>query len=90
MQAWKTYQDKHKQRFLDELLALLKIPSISADSKYQDDMLRCAEAVKKSLLDAGVTKAEIYKTKGHPVVFGEKIADPSKPTIKPCRSDPPN
>ena len=81
MQAWKTYQDKHKQRFLDELLALLKIPSISADSKYQDDMLRCAEAVRKSLIDAGVTKAEIYPTKGHPVVFGEKIVDPSKPTV---------
>ncbi len=81
MEVWKNYQDKHKQRFLNELLELLKIPSISADSKNNNDMLVCAEAVKKSLLDAGVTKAEVYPTKGHPVVFAEKITDPGKPTV---------
>jgi acetylornithine deacetylase/succinyl-diaminopimelate desuccinylase-like protein len=81
MQAWKTYQDLHKQRFLDELLGLLRIPSVSADSVHQHDMLLCAEAVKKSLLDAGVTRAEIYPTQGHPVVFAEKNVNASKPTI---------
>lgn len=81
MQAWKAYQEKHKQRFLDELMELLKIPSVSADSTKQADMNRCAEAVKKALLDAGADKAEIYPTKGHPVVFAEKKADPSLPTI---------
>ena len=81
MQAWKTYQDKHKQRFLDELLDLLKIPSVSADKSHQNDMIRCAEAVKKSLMDAGVSKAEIYPTKGHPIVYAEKIVDASKPTV---------
>jgi acetylornithine deacetylase/succinyl-diaminopimelate desuccinylase-like protein len=81
MQAWKTYQDLHKQRFLDELLGLLRIPSVSADSVHQHDMLLCAETVKKSLLDAGVTRAEIYPTQGHPVVFAEKIVGASKPTI---------
>ena len=81
MQAWKAYQEKHKQRFLDELMELLKIPSVSADSTKQADMNRCAEAVKKTLLDAGADKAEIYPTKGHPVVFAEKKADPSLPTI---------
>jgi len=75
MQAWKAYQEKHKQRFLDELMELLKIPSVSADSTKQADMNRCAEAVKKALLDAGADKAEIYPTKGHPVVFAEKKAD---------------
>jgi acetylornithine deacetylase/succinyl-diaminopimelate desuccinylase-like protein len=81
MQAWKTYQDKHKERFLEELLGLLRIPSISADSTHQKDMLVCAEAVRKSLLDAGVGKADIYPTNGHPVVYGEKIVDVSKPTV---------
>ena len=81
MQTWKIYQDKHRQRFLDELLGLLKIPSVSADSIHQNDMLLCAEAVKKSLLDAGADKAEVLPTKGHPVVYAEKIADPGKPTV---------
>jgi acetylornithine deacetylase/succinyl-diaminopimelate desuccinylase-like protein len=81
MQTWKAYQDKHQQRFLDELLELLRIPSISSDSTHKGDMMICAEAVKKSLLDAGVTKAEIFPTKGHPVVYAEKIVDASKPTV---------
>jgi acetylornithine deacetylase/succinyl-diaminopimelate desuccinylase-like protein len=81
MQAWKTYQDQHQERFLEELKDLLRIPSISSDSTHQTDMQTCAEAVKKSLLDAGVSKAAIYPTAGHPVVYGEKIVDPSKPTI---------
>jgi len=81
MQTWKTYQENNKQRFLDELMALLKVPSISSDSSHQADMLTCAEAVRKSLLDAGATMAEIFPTAGHPVVFAEKILDESKPTI---------
>jgi acetylornithine deacetylase/succinyl-diaminopimelate desuccinylase-like protein len=81
MEAWKTYQEKNKQRFLDELFDLLKIPSISANSKNQSDMLVCAEAVKKSLLDAGAIRAEIYPTNGHPVVYAEKIVGADKPTI---------
>jgi acetylornithine deacetylase/succinyl-diaminopimelate desuccinylase-like protein len=81
MQAWKTYQDKHKDRFLEELLNLLRIPSVSADSSHQNDMMHCAEAVKKSLLDAGASKSEIYPTNGHPVVYAEKMVDASKPTI---------
>jgi acetylornithine deacetylase/succinyl-diaminopimelate desuccinylase-like protein len=81
MQAWKIYQDSHQERFLEELKDLLRIPSISSDSTHQADMQTCAEAVKKSLLDAGVSRAEIYPTAGHPVVYGEKIVDPSKPTI---------
>jgi len=81
MKAWKLYQDKHKERFLNELMGLLRIPSISSDSTHQPDMQACAEAVKKSLLDAGASKAEIFQTQGHPVVFAEKIDDPSKPTV---------
>jgi acetylornithine deacetylase/succinyl-diaminopimelate desuccinylase-like protein len=81
MQAWKEYQEKNKDRFLNELLALLRIPSVSARGEHKDDMKKCAEEVKQSLLNAGADKAEIYPTKGHPVIYGEKIIDASKPTI---------
>ncbi len=81
MQIWKDYQEKNKDRFLNELLELLRIPSISAKSEHKDDMLKCAEAVKQRLMDAGADKAEIYPTAGHPVVYAEKIVDPSKPTV---------
>lgn len=79
--AWSTYQEKNKERFLNEMIELLRIPSVSAKSEHKEDMLKCAEAVKKSLLDAGCDKAEIMTTPGHPVVYGEKIIDPSKPTV---------
>jgi acetylornithine deacetylase/succinyl-diaminopimelate desuccinylase-like protein len=81
MQVWKDYQEKNKDRFLNELLDLLRIPSVSAKSEHKDDMKRCAEAIKDRLLEAGADKVEIYPTEGHPVVYGEKIIDPSKPTV---------
>jgi len=81
MQQWKDYQTQHKDRFLSELLELLRIPSVSSRSEHKADMLQCAEAVKQRLLDAGVDKAEVYPTAGHPVVYGEKIIDKSKPTV---------
>ncbi|SJZ77078.1 dipeptidase [Sediminibacterium ginsengisoli] len=81
MQAWKDYQEQHKDRFLNELLDLLRIPSVSARSEHKEDMLRCADAVKQRLLEAGADKAEIYPTAGHPIVYAEKNVDPSKPTI---------
>jgi acetylornithine deacetylase/succinyl-diaminopimelate desuccinylase-like protein len=79
--AWKEYQDKNQQRFLDEMLELLRIPSISAKSERREDMRTCAEMVKQRLLDSGADKASVMETDGHPVVFGEKIVDPSKPTV---------
>ncbi|RYY68946.1 MAG: dipeptidase [Chitinophagaceae bacterium] len=81
MQVWKDYQEKNKDRFLNELLDLLRIPSVSAKSEHKADMKRCAEAIKDRLLEAGADKVEIYPTEGHPVVYGEKIIDPSKPTV---------
>ena len=78
---WKEYQEKNKDRFLNEMLDLLRIPSVSAKTEHKADMLKCAEAVKKSLLEAGCDKAAVMETKGHPVVYGEKIVDPSKPTV---------
>jgi acetylornithine deacetylase/succinyl-diaminopimelate desuccinylase-like protein len=81
MQVWKDYQEKNKDRFLEELLALLRIPSVSARTENKNDMLTCAEAVKKSLLDAGATTATIYPTEGHPIVYAEKIIDPALTTV---------
>jgi acetylornithine deacetylase/succinyl-diaminopimelate desuccinylase-like protein len=81
MSTWQAYQDQHKERFLTELLDLLRIPSISARSEHKPDMQTCAEAVKQHLLKAGVDKAEVYPTDGHPVVYGEKIIDKTKPTV---------
>lgn len=81
MNAWKDYQDTHQERFLNELLELLRIPSISAKSENKADMIKCAEAVKARLEEAGADKAEIYQTEGHPIVYAEKIIDPAKPTV---------
>ncbi len=81
MSVWKDYQDQNKDRFLNELLDLLRIPSISAKSEHKDDMTACAEAVKSRLLEAGADKVEIYQTEGHPIVYGEKIIDRAKPTV---------
>lgn len=81
MQVWKDYQDKNKDRFLGELTTLLRIPSVSARSEHKPDMRTCAEAVRAALLEAGADKATIFATDGHPIVYGEKIIDPAKPTI---------
>jgi acetylornithine deacetylase/succinyl-diaminopimelate desuccinylase-like protein len=81
MQAWKEYQAENKDRFLDELLELLRIPSVSAKSEHKDDMKKCAQTVQQRLLEAGADKTEIFETEGHPIVYGEKITDPSKPTV---------
>jgi len=77
----KTYIQSNKERFLNELLELLKIPSISAKSEYKSDMDKTAEAVKQRLIEAGADNVEVCQTKGYPVVYGEKIIDASKPTV---------
>ncbi|WP_025762655.1 dipeptidase [Dyadobacter tibetensis] len=77
----KQYIEKNKERFLNELLELLRIPSVSADSKFKEDMKAAAAFVQKSMLDAGADRAEIFETPGHPIVYGEKMVDPSLPTV---------
>jgi acetylornithine deacetylase/succinyl-diaminopimelate desuccinylase-like protein len=81
MQAVKNYIDLNKDRFLDELLDLLRIPSISADPAYKGDVRRAAEFVAGSLRNAGADQVAILETGGHPVVYGEKITAPDKPTV---------
>lgn len=75
------YIKDNKQKFLDELMDLLRIPSVSADPAYKNDVLKTAEFVKESLVKAGVDKAEICPTAGYPIVYGEKMIDPSLPTV---------
>lgn len=81
MQVWKNYQEENKERFLEEMMNLLRIPSVSAKSEHKEDMLNCAEAVKDSLIKAGADKAIVMKTEGHPVIYAEKIIDAAKPTV---------
>jgi len=81
MKSAKPYIEEHKQRFLDELIELLKIPSISADPAYKNDVIRTSEAVKTSLEKAGCDHVEICETPGYPIVYGEKILDKDLPTI---------
>ena len=75
------YIQANKERFLNELIDLLKIPSVSADPKFKDEVFRAAEFVKESLEKAGADMAEICPTPGYPIVYGEKIIDPSLPTV---------
>jgi acetylornithine deacetylase/succinyl-diaminopimelate desuccinylase-like protein len=81
MKAWKEFQEANKDRFLQELLDLLRIPSVSAKSEHNGDMQTCANAVAKSLTDAGAQVVNIYETEGHPIVYGAIIVDPSFPTV---------
>jgi acetylornithine deacetylase/succinyl-diaminopimelate desuccinylase-like protein len=75
------YIQANKDRFIEELIELLKIPSVSADSKYKGSVMDAAEAVRKSLEKAGADKTELCQTAGFPVVYAEKMIDASKPTI---------
>ena len=81
MEKLQAYIDNNKDRFLNELFEFIKIPSISADTKYKDDVRQAAEFVKQSLLDAGADKAEVFSTEGHPIVYGEKIVNSDYPTV---------
>jgi len=75
------YIQENKERFLSELLDLLRIPSVSADSKYKGDVRKAAEFICEKIQAAGADVAEICETAGHPIVYGEKIIDPSLPTV---------
>jgi len=75
------YLSENKQRFLDELFELLRIPSVSADPKFQEDVQKAAQFVKEKFDAAGADNAEVCQTKGHPIVYAEKLIDPSLPTV---------
>jgi len=81
MENRKSYIENNKDRFIKELIDLLKMPSVSADSAFSQDVLNTAELVKISLEKAGCDHVEICETPGYPIVYGEKIIDPSLPTV---------
>lgn len=81
MELAKKYIEENKDRFLEELFGLIRIPSISSIVDHKDDMIKAAEYWKESMLKAGVDKAEIFPTDENPVVYGEKIIDPNAPTV---------
>ena len=81
MEHINNYINEHKDRFINELIELLKIPSISADAAYKADVLDCAEAVAKAMKDAGADNIEICETAGYPIVYCEKIIDKNMPTV---------
>ncbi|WP_435578979.1 dipeptidase [Gilvibacter sp.] len=81
MKSAKDFIEQNKDRFLSELIDLLKIPSISADSAYEKDVIATAKVIEQRLLEAGCETVEICETPGYPIVFGEKIIDPNLPTV---------
>ncbi|MEJ2162581.1 MAG: M20/M25/M40 family metallo-hydrolase, partial [Robiginitalea sp.] len=76
-----SYIAQHKDRFIEELIELLKLPSVSADSAFSQDVLDTAEAFASALREAGCDTVEICDTQGYPIIFGEKKVDPSLPTV---------
>jgi acetylornithine deacetylase/succinyl-diaminopimelate desuccinylase-like protein len=81
MEQINQYIKENKQRFLDELFELIRIPSVSATPENKPDMLKMAGALKESLLEAGADAARIMETSGQPVVFGSRIIDQALPTV---------
>jgi len=81
MKNLQNYIQENKNRFLEELFEVLRVPSISSSAEHKDYMTQTAEIIKQKLLDAGVDKAEVCPTEGAPVVLGEKIIDPALPTV---------
>jgi len=77
----KEYIQSNQQRFLDELFDLLRIPSVSADSHNKADVRKAAEFIVQKIKDAGADSVELCETKGHPIVYGQKIINASAPTV---------
>lgn len=77
----KDYISSNKDRFLSELFEWLKIPSVSADSRHKNDVRKAAEFLRDKLSSAGADNVEICETKGHPIVYAEKIKSPGLPTV---------
>lgn len=81
MKEIKSYVEANKDRFLNELFELLRFQSVSADPKYKEEVIKTADYIAQKLKDAGADNVEICATAGYPIVYGEKIVDPSLPTV---------
>ena len=67
------YISNNKEKFLDELFSLLRIPSVSADMKFKEDVLSAAKFLEQNLIEIGAENVKIYPTEGHPIVYADKI-----------------
>jgi acetylornithine deacetylase/succinyl-diaminopimelate desuccinylase-like protein len=76
-----SYIETNRQRFIDELFALLRIPSVSANPAHQGDVLHMADHLKQHFIDLGLDNVQLLETKGFPVVYAEKQVDPGLPTV---------
>ena len=81
MDAIGRYLEEHRERFLDDLKAVLRIPSVSAQPDHVPDMRRCAEHLAERLRGLGLTRVEVMPTEGHPAVYAEWLGAPGKPTV---------
>lgn len=81
MNEIKSYIKDNEKRMLEELFSLIRIPSISAKPEHKEDMIKCANRWKELLLAAGVDKVDIMPTKGHPILYAEKMVDPKAKTV---------
>ena len=81
MENVQNFISKSKDRFVEELFELLRIPSVSADPAYANDVRKTAEYLADKMKEAGADEVEIFETAGHPIVYGEKIIDSSLPTV---------
>ena len=72
---------QNKERFVSELMDWLRIPSVSADPNFKNDVLNAAEYLKQQFEKIGMENVELLPTEGYPVVYAEKITDDSKPTV---------
>lgn len=81
MQDLKNYIETNKERFINELFELLRIPSVSPQKEHKPDMVKCAEKYRDFILAAGADICKLYETEGNPVIYGEKIIDPKAKTV---------
>ncbi len=81
MNKTQAYNTKHRERYLDELMEFLRIPSVSADPNHAEDMMKAARFVSSQLQQAGADRVEIMATEGHPIVYGERMLSPDLPTV---------
>ena len=81
MNKTQAHIEEHRTRFLNELMDLLRIPSVSADPSFAKDTFRCADFVAEKLKNAGADNVEVFQTAGYPVVYGEKKVHSSLPTV---------
>ena len=75
------YIEKNKDKFLNELFEFIKIPSVSADIKFKQEVLKAASFLEENLIKIGADNVQVFQTLGYPIVYADKIIDPKLPTI---------